>query len=37
VTHQEKVIFWSFGYPNGWIADTKPFIDRLVGPEYARG
>jgi len=37
VTHRQKVIHWSFGYPTGWIEYAKPFINRLVGPEYARG
>ncbi len=37
VAHKDKLVYWSFGYPVGWDAYAKPFIDRLVGPEYARG
>lgn len=37
VTHKHKLRYWSNGYPNGWSASVKPYLDRLVGPEYARG
>ncbi len=37
VTHKEKVIYWSWGYPVGWDAYVKPFLDLLAGPDFARG
>lgn len=37
VTHKNKVIFWAWGYPVGWDAYAKPFLDLLAGPDYARG
>lgn len=35
IAHKDKVIYWSWGYPVGWDAYTKPFVDLLVGPEFA--
>lgn len=36
VTQKGKLLFWGYSYPNGWDTGTKPFGDRLAGPEYAR-